>query len=128
MKYMLLIHQGDTPRPDRPGETNRDAVAAFENLSEEEKGAIYAAYGEVNQTPGVTPGIQLEPAESAKTVRSGGEDGQIVTDGPYAEAKEAIAGYLVFEAGDIDAAVELAREIPAARLGGAVEVRPIAEW
>jgi hypothetical protein len=45
-----------------------------------------------------------------------------------AEIKEAIGGYLLFEADDLDAAIELAARIPAARLGGAVEVRPIVEW
>jgi hypothetical protein len=52
----------------------------------------------------------------------------LVTDGPFVAVKEAIGGYLIFEADDLDAAIELAARIPAARLGGAVEVRPIAEW
>jgi hypothetical protein len=50
------------------------------------------------------------------------------TDGPFVETKEALAGYLLFEADDPDAAVELAARIPAARMGGAIEVRPIVEW
>jgi hypothetical protein len=52
----------------------------------------------------------------------------LTTDGPFVEIKEAIGGYFVFEAEDLDAAIELAARIPAARLGGAVEVRPIVEW
>jgi hypothetical protein len=81
----------------------------------------------VNQTPGVTPGQGLQPAETATTVRV--KDGQtLTTDGPFVAVKEALNGYLVYEADDLDAAIELAARIPAARLGGAVEVRPVMEW
>jgi hypothetical protein len=69
----------------------------------------------------------LQPPETATTVRV--QDGRtLTTDGPFVEIKEAMAGYLMFEADDIDAAIELASRIPAARLGGAIEVRPIVEW
>jgi hypothetical protein len=118
MKYLLLIHQGDTPTPRSPEAWNR--------LSEEEQKAVYADYQAVNQTPGVTPGLWLESPELATTVRV--QDGKtLTTDGPFVAVKEALGGYLVFEADDIDAAIELASRIPAARLGGAVEVRPIVE-
>ena len=127
MKYMLLIHQGDTPRPDRDGEGNRGAVAAFEGLTDDEKRAIFSDYQAVNETPGVSPGLQLAPPERATTVRV--QDGTtLTTDGPFAETKEALGGYLIFEADDLNAAVELAARIPAARMGGAIEVRPIVEW
>jgi hypothetical protein len=57
------------------------------------------------------------------------KDGRtLTTDGPFAETKEALNGYLMFEADDLDAAIELAAKVPAARLGGAVEVRPIMDW
>ncbi len=116
MKYMLLIHQGDAPTPYTPDEWAR--------LSEEEQLAVYADYGAVNETPGVTPGQQLQPAETATTVRV--QDGKtLTTDGPFPATKEALGGYLFFEADDLDAAIELASRIPAARMGGAVEVRPI---
>ena len=119
MKYMLLIHQGDTPTPRDP--------EAWGKLSEDEQKAVFAAYGEVNQTAGVTPGLQMHPAELATTVRV--EDGQtLTTDGPFVAVKEALAGYLFFEADDLDAAIELASRIPAARLGGGVEIRPVVEW
>ena len=119
MKYLLLIHQGTAPTPRSPEEWDR--------LSADEQHAVYAAYKAVTETPGVTPGLQLQPAETATTVRV--EEGRTVTtDGPFAETKEAIAGYLVFEGDDLDAALELAARIPAARMGGAVEVRPVAEW
>ncbi len=119
MKYMLLIHQGTTPTPLDP--------EAWATLSEEEQQQVYADYGAVNATPGVTPGNGLQPPETATTVRV--EDGRtLATDGPFVEVKEALNGYLIYEADDLDAAIELAARIPAARLGGAIEVRPIMEW
>jgi hypothetical protein len=119
VKYMLLIHQGTTPTPQDPG--------AWAALPEEERQAVYRDYQAVNQTAGVTPGHGLQPPETATTVRV--QDGRtLTTDGPFVETKEALGGYLIFEAGDLDAAIELAAKIPAARLGGAIEVRPIQEW
>jgi hypothetical protein len=119
MKYMLLIHQGDTPTPRDP--------EAWARLSEDEQKAVFADYQAINQTPGVTPGLGLDAPETATTVRV--EDGRtLTTDGPFVAVKEALGGYLILEADDIDAAIELAARIPAARLGGAVEVRPIQEW
>jgi hypothetical protein len=118
MKYMLLIHQGDTPLP---------GSDEWEKLSEDEQKAVYAAYQEINQTPGVTPaGEQLQPPESATTVRVE-DDKTLTTDGPFVSTKEALGGWLTFEADDLDAAIELASRIPAARMGGAVEVRPLVE-
>jgi hypothetical protein len=119
MKYMLMIHQGTTPTPLDPD--------AWATLSADEQQAIYAAYKTVNETPGVTPGNGLQPPETATTVRV--DDGRtITTDGPFVDIKESLNGYLIYEADDLDAAIELASRIPAARLGGAVEVRPIVEW
>ena len=119
MKYMLLIHQGDAPTPQDAGEWAR--------LSEDEQKAVYADYKAINETPGVSPGLQLRAPETATTVRV--EDGKtLTTDGPFVAIKEALGGYLLFEADDLDAAIELASRIPAARMGGAVEVRPIVEW
>jgi hypothetical protein len=119
MKYMLLIHQGDAPTPYSPDE--------WERLSEDEQKAVSAAYQAINETPGVSPGLQLQPPEAATTVRV--QDGKtLTTDGPFVAVKEALGGWLVYEADDLDAAIELAGRIPAARMGGAVEVRPIVEW
>ena len=119
MKYMLLIHQGDSATPRDPDE--------WAKLSEDEQQAVYADYQAINETTGVSPGLQLDAPETATTVRV--QDGKtLTTDGPFAETKEAIGGYLVLEAEDLDAAIELASRIPAARLGGAIEVRPIVEW
>jgi hypothetical protein len=117
MKYLLLIHQGDTPLP---------GTDAWERLSHDEQKAVYTDYQAINQTPGVTPGLWLEPPEAATTVRV--DNGKtLTTDGPFVAIKEALGGYLVFEADNLDAAIDLASRIPAARLGGAIEVRPIKE-
>ena len=118
MKYMLLIHQGTTPTPYDP--------EAWGKLSEDEQKAVFADYQALNQTAGVTPGVQMQPPETATTVRV--EDGRtLTTDGPFVDTKEALGGYMFFEADDLDAAIELAARIPAARLGGAIEVRPLVE-
>ena len=119
MKYLLLIHQGTTPTPRDP--------EAWSKLSQDEQNAVFADYKAINETPGVTPGEQMDSPETATTVRV--QDGTtLTTDGPFAELKEAIGGYFFFEADDLDAAIELAARVPAARMGGAVEVRPIVEW
>src|SRR2546426_5007389 len=119
MKYMLLIHQGTAPTPRSPDE--------WASLSEDEQKAVYADYQAINETPGVTSGLQLDSPETATTVRV--QDGRtLTTDGPFVETKEALGGYLLFEADDLDAAIEVAARIPAARLGGAVEIRPIVEY
>jgi hypothetical protein len=118
MKYMLLIHQGDAPTPRDP--------EAWARLSQDEQQAVYRDYQAVSQTPGVSPGAELSEPETATTVRV--EDGKtLTTDGPFVAVKEALGGYLFFEADDLDAAIDLASRIPAARLGGAIEVRPIVE-
>ena len=112
MQYVLFIYQGTTPLPD---------TDAWASLSAAEQQAIYADYAALNSRPGVTPGLPLGLAENAKTVRV--VDGTVVaTDGPYAEP---VGGTLVIEADDIDAAVEVAAGIPAARHGGAIEIRPV---
>jgi hypothetical protein len=119
MKYLMLIHQGTTPTPRDP--------EAWGRLSQDEQNAVYADYKAINETPGVTPGVAMDGPETATTVRV--QDGKtLTTDGPFAELKEAIGGYFVLEADDLDAAIAIAARVPAARLGGAVEVRPVAEW
>ena len=117
MQYVLLIYQGTTPTPN---------TAEWSTLSEDDQQRVYADYAALNQTPGVTPGLPLGMPEDATTVRL--RDGKpLITDGPFVDTKEAIGGWFVFEADDLDAAIELASRIPAARLGGAVEVRPVKE-
>lgn len=113
MKYMLQIYSGGT-------------TSVWENLSEEEQSAVSGEYFAIREDPGVTDGARLQPATTATTVRV--QDGRtLTTDGPFAETKEALGGYYLFEANDLDAAIDLAARIPAARLGGAIEVRPVVE-
>jgi hypothetical protein len=111
---MLLINLGPAARD-------------WKNLPEDAQNALVAGWKAINDTPGVTPGTGLQPPETATTVRV--QDGRtLTTDGPFVELKEALDGYLIYEADDLDAAIELAARIPATRYGGAVEVRPIMEW
>ena len=115
MKYTALIYQGSTPTPDDP-----EAWAA---LSEDEKAEIYQAYRGLGQVRGFAPGLPMAAPDTATTIRV--RDGQtLTTDGPFAELKEAIGGVFTFEADDLDGAIEVASQVPAARLGGAVEIRP----
>ena len=119
MQYVMLIHQGDSPTPNDP--------EAWAKLSSEEQQRIPADYQAINETPGVTPGVWMQPPELATTVRV--QDGKtLTTDGPFVSVKEALGGYFILEAEDLDAASELASRVPAARLGGAVEVRPVVEY
>lgn len=114
MQYVMLIFQGTTPLPE-----SKEWAA----LSEEEQQQIYADYGALNQTPGVTPGLPLGRPEDATTVRvQGGKT--VTTDGPYQRSSEAVSGWFVLDADDLDAAIEIAARIPPARLGGAIEIRP----
>ncbi|HZO77157.1 MAG TPA: YciI family protein [Solirubrobacteraceae bacterium] len=111
MKYALLIYS-------KPG--------SHEALSEDEYKAVFGEYMTLVDDPRCLGSGQLQPVETATTVRV--QDGKMLTtDGPYADTKEVFGGYYVFEADNLDEAIELAGRIPAARLGGAIEVRPLAE-
>jgi hypothetical protein len=110
MKYMMLIQQPTDPE-------------TWAKLTEDEQKQVAADYQAINETPGVTPGERLQSPESATTVRVQDEK-TLTTDGPFVSVKEALGGWLFYEADDLDAAIELASRIPAARMGGAVEIRP----
>jgi hypothetical protein len=111
VKYMLLIHQG----------TALETQAA---LPPDEQKQVYADYQAINETPGVTPGSRMDSPETATTVRV--EKGEtLTTDGPFVAIKEALGGSLIYECDDLDQAIELAARIPAARYGGAIEIRPL---
>jgi hypothetical protein len=113
MQYMLLIYSDDS-------------MDTFEKLPEAEQKAILGEYYAISELPGVSGGNQLQPGETATTVRV--DDGRAVsTDGPFATTKEVLGGYYLLEAEDLDGALEVAARIPAARLGGAIEVRPVVE-
>jgi hypothetical protein len=111
MQYMLLIYlSGD--------------ASAWEAAGEAERQAITAEYLALRDAPGFLAGDQLEGADTATTVRE--RDGEpLITDGPFADTREVLAGYYLFECANLDDALALARRIPAARMGGAVEVRPV---
>jgi hypothetical protein len=113
VKYILLIHSGEV------GDE-------FDKLPEDQQKAIFGEYMAIQEAPGVTGGDQLQPPETATTVRV--ESGStLTTDGPFVETKEALGGYYLLDADDLDAAIEMAARIPAARMGGAIEVRPVVE-
>ena len=114
MKYLMQIYQGE-------------ALEVWGRLSQEEQQSIAADYQALNETPGVTPGEWLGTPDTATTVRV--QDGRtLTTDGPFAETKEALGGYFLLEADDLDAAIEIASKVPATRYGGAVEVRPLVQY
>jgi hypothetical protein len=109
MQYALLIYS-------KPGAT--------EALGDDEAEAVHREYLDIRQEPGIVGGAALHPVETATTVRV--QDGQmLVTDGPFADTKEIFAGFYLLEADDLDAATEIAARIPAARLGGWIEIRPV---
>src|ERR1700730_12165182 len=109
MQYALLIYE----RPD-----------AYTGLTDGQRRVISAEYVAIRQDRRVIGGAQLKPVATATTVRM--VDGvSLITDGPFAETKEVFGGYYVLEADNVDAALEIAQRIPAVRLGGAVEVRPM---
>ncbi len=111
MKYALLIYAPD-----------RDVM--YEGLSQAEQEAIYGEYMALMDVPGVLDGAGLQGTETATTVRI--QNGSaLTTDGPFVETKEALGGFYLVEADDLDGALEVAGRIPAARFGGAVEVRPL---
>ena len=93
--------------------------------TDEEREAVTGEYLAIRDDPRVTGGGHLQPVATASTVRVA--DGTVlVTDGPFADTKEVLAGYYLMEADDLDAALEVAGRVPAARMGGGVEVRPFA--
>ncbi len=111
MQYALLIYQ---------------SPSAYTGLTDEQRQAITAEYMAIRRDARVVGGAQLKPIETATTVRVvDGED--LITDGPFADTKEVFGGYYVLEADNVDAALEIAHRIPALRLGGAVEIRPMVE-
>ena len=111
MKYAMLIY----PMP-----------GSHEALSKDEQEAVDGEYMALRQDPRCVTGAHLQPVETATTLRL--QDGKtLTTDGPYAETKEFFGGYFVFDVDDLDQALGLAARIPAARMGGAIELRPVVE-
>jgi hypothetical protein len=109
MQYALLIYH-------LPGAT--------EALGADEAEVVHREYMALKDTPGMMGGAALHPVETATTVRVV-DNAVLVTDGPFADTKEIFAGFYLLEADDLDQATEIAARIPAARLGGSVEIRPV---
>ncbi len=108
-EYLILIYDG----------------TSYEQRTDEQAQRImqgHLAFGEKNGAA-IRGGNALQPASTATTVSPDGADGFSVTDGPFAETKEALGGYYLVEAADLDAALDLAKQIPL--IAGAVEVRPV---
>jgi hypothetical protein len=111
MKYLLQIYADP---------------ALAERASADELDAVLREYMALAESPGVIGGEQLQPVETATTVRV--KDGEtLLTDGAFIEAKEHLGGFFLVEADELDEALELAARVPAVRMGGAVEVRPVVE-
>jgi len=113
VKYALLIYSDE-------------AVNTFETLSEAEQNAILGEYMAISASPATVAAQQLQPGTTATTVRVANGD-TLTTDGPFAETKEVLGGFYLVDVPDLDAALEIAASIPAARMGGSVEVRPVVE-
>ena len=115
MKYCLLIH---------------DDEAMWGGMSDEDRSQLYKEYGEFSDDL-VARGLmrggdQLQPTSTATTVRvQGGKT--LTTDGPFAETKEQLGGFYIIECDNLDQAIEAASQIPSTRVGGVIEVRPIAD-
>jgi len=102
----------------------RSSSFSSDTLSTAEREANHREYLDIKKLPGVVGGASLHPVETATTVRV--QDGQtLVTDGPFADTKEVFGGFYLIEADDLDQATEIAARIPAARIGGSVEIRPV---
>lgn len=106
-QYAILIYADDSAHSPDP---TRDELEAHDRHAREleESGAMVAAFA-------------LEPRATATSIR-----GDVVTDGPFVEAKEVVAGFYVVDAPDLDAALAIAAKNPATQIGGGVEVRPVA--
>ncbi|MCL2769402.1 MAG: YciI family protein [Solirubrobacterales bacterium] len=111
MRYAMLIYT-------TPG--------SYEALGQEQRDAVSGEYMALTEDSRCVGSGQLHPVETATTVRV--QDGRtLTTDGPFADTKEFFGGYYLFDAGDLDEAIGIAAKIPAARMGGSVEVRPVVE-
>jgi hypothetical protein len=113
MQYLLLIYEAELPAGAQPDPDGMAAeFAAYDVFTRETRDRSQFIAGEA-----------LEPTSTATSVRV--QDGRtVVTDGPFAETKEALGGFYLLECKDLDEAIEMAAKIPAAKRG-TIEVRPI---
>ena len=108
MRYVLLVY-------DRP-----DSLA---DLSEPEREAVYSEYESLSEIAGLV-GHRLQPPPTATTLRVRAGEPELRSD-PFADDSMPLAGFYLLECADLDGAIEIAGRIPAARLGGAVEIHPL---
>ena len=112
MRYALIIHEDPS---------------AYDGLGEDERRALTAEYMALRDDPCVVDGARLHPPTATTTVRV--DDGRtLVADGPFAETKEVFGGWYLLEADDLDAAIAIAERVPATRMRGVVEIRPLVEY
>jgi hypothetical protein len=113
MQYLLLIYHKENE---------------WEGLTEDERQKVYGEYRglreELIQKGNWIGGNQLQPVSTASTVRLKDKKA-LITDGPFAETKEQLAGYFLVEANDLDEALKIAGRIPSVALGASIEVRPV---
>src|SRR5690242_12892665 len=113
MQYLLLIYHKESE---------------WETLTEAERQQLYGGYRslreELMNKGNWIGGNQLQPVATASTVRIRDKK-PLITDGPFAETKEQLAGYFLIEAPNLDEALNIAGRIPSAALGASIEVRPV---
>jgi hypothetical protein len=105
-KYLILIFQNEATTRQADGESISTSYQDFMQRRAES----------------LLGGAALEASSTATSIRRDGSGGFTVTDGPFAESKEALGGYYLIEAADLDEAMQIAKEVPA---GAGVEVRPV---
>jgi hypothetical protein len=116
MQFVLVIYHGTSPLP---------GSAGWNALPEAERKAIYAEYAELNKQTGITLRLPPIAPDKATTVQVHGGRAQ-VKNGPH--LAEGVGGAFVLEAENVEAAIAVAARIPQARLGGAVEIRPVESY
>ena len=114
MKYILLVHH------------NEDVLSRLvgNELQKMREESVQLAH-RINSTGQYLDAAPLHPASTATCVRVR-EGKRIVTDGPFAETREQLGGYFLISAGNLDEAIDIAGQIPGARIG-TVEIRPVIE-
>ena len=119
MHYVILIYDTQTanPSPEPP------PAEVWQQVMDE-----YNAYTQMLRDRGVYAGGEaLQPVQTATTIRQ--QDGRTVTtDGPFAETKEALGGFYLVEARDLDEALELGVACPGLKYGASIEVRPVIDF
>ena len=119
MKYAILIYDTNSANPS----AEPPPPEVIKQVMDE-----YNAYTEMlRSSSAFQAGEALQPVQAATTIRQ--QDGRnVMTDGPFAETKEALGGFYIVEAKDLDEALALGAACPGVKFGGSIEVRPVVEW